>query len=347
MEENKNVLIPASRGFWRMKRVCVTGGSGFLGNEIIRQLLAAGADAFDLSRASGVDLRDLQSSIGFFKVHQPEIVIHCAAHQGGIAFQKLHPGRIYYDNMIIGANCMEAARQSGVQKHVNIIAGCAYPGDPKDGILREEEFLAGPMHPSVDNYGMTKRALVMQAVCYLREFDYHVLSLVLINLYGPGEHFHEDRSHALAALIRKFYEAKQDGKTEVVLWGSGRAVREWLYVKDAAEGILEASARHDDPAPLNLAVGVGSTIAELARMIAGIVGYSGEIVFDESKPDGALQKVAATQKADSLLSWRASTELEDGIRETLDWFIENYDAAIQEPASMVDAEEEGYGLLSY
>src|SRR5580700_2493742 len=226
--------------FWKKRRVVICGGQGFLGGHVMRRHVDLRSDAISCSRRAGTDLRDLDQGIGFFRMHEPEVVINCAANQGGIAYQKLYPGSIYYDNLLMGANTMEAARLAGVKKYVNIIAGCAYPGEPRDGVLREEEFEAGPMHPTVENYGATKRAAVLQAKYYRRQYGFDAISLILVNLYGPSEHFHPDRSHALAALIRKFYEAKRDRAPEVVLWGTGRAVREWMYVTDAADGIVRA-----------------------------------------------------------------------------------------------------------
>jgi len=316
--------------FWLNRRVCVTGGQGFLGSWIMKWLSALGAHAVSCSRRSGCDLRHLDQGRRFFEEHQPEIVINCASNQGGIAYQKLYPGVIYYDNLLMGANTMEAARLTGVKKYVNIIAGCAYPGDPRDGILRENEFEAGPMHPTVENYGATKRAAVIQAKCYRRQYGFEAISLILINLYGPSEHFHPDRSHALAALIRKFYEAKRDGIPEVVVWGTGRPVREWLYVEDAAEGIIRAAERYDDVEPLNIAVGRGYTITELAAMIQEIVGYEGRIVYDTTKPDGALRKTGDITHMKAVLNWEPPTPIREGIRRTLDWFVEHYAEATRE-----------------
>ncbi len=312
---------------WADKRVCVTGGRGFLGSRVLAQLKQQGADVVSCSRSTGCDLRSLDQAVRFFEQNKPEVVINCASNQGGIAYQKLYPGQIYYDNLLMGANTMEGARLAGVQKYVNIIAGCAYPGDPRDGILREDEFEAGPMHPTVDNYGATKRGAVMQAKCYQRQYGFEAVSLILINLYGPGEHFHPDRSHALAALLRKFYEAKRDNAPEVVLWGTGRGVREWLYVDDAAEGILRAAASYGDIEPLNIAVGQGHTIDQLAQMIKEIVGYEGRIAYDTTKSDGALRKTGDITKMKAVLGWEPRTPIQTGIRCTLDWFTENYDEA--------------------
>ena len=209
--------------YWVQRRVVVTGGRGFLGSQVMAQLVPLGANAVSCSRRDNCDLRSLDQALAFFKNHQPEIVFNCAAHQGGLAYQKLRPAEILYDNLLMGANTMEAARLAGVKKYVNVIAGCAYPGDPAGGILREAEFEAGPMHSTVENYGAAKRAAVTLAKFLRRQHGFDALSLILVNLYGPGEHFHPDRSHALAALIRKFYEAKRNGSREVILWGTGRA----------------------------------------------------------------------------------------------------------------------------
>jgi GDP-L-fucose synthase len=313
--------------FWKKRRVVICGGQGFLGGQVMRRLVDLRSDAISCSRRAGTDLRDLDQGIGFFRMHEPEVVINCAANQGGIAYQKLYPGSIYYDNLLMGANTMEAARLTGVKKYVNIIAGCAYPGEPRDGVLREEEFEAGPMHPTVENYGATKRAAVLQAKYYRRQYGFDAISLILVNLYGPSEHFHPDRSHALAALIRKFYEAKRDRAPEVVLWGTGRAVREWMYVNDAADGIVRASERYAEAEPLNLAVGHGQTIAELANIIKAIVRYEGRIVYDSTMPDGALQKVGDTTRMRAMLDWEPQVPILEGIKRTLDWFAAHYEEA--------------------
>ena len=314
-------------GFWPDRTVVVTGGRGFLGSQITEQLRALGANAVPAGRRDGHDLRDLDQALALFSEHQPDVVINCASNQGGIAYQQAYPGLLYYDNLLMGAHTMEASRLTGVGKYVNIVAGCAYPGEPADGILRENEFESGPMHSTVENYGMTKRAAVIQAKCYRRQYGFDATSIILINLYGPGEHFHLDRSHALAALLRKFYEANRQEAPEVELWGTGRAVREWLYVSDAAEGIIRAAELYSDVEPLNVAVGKGYTIADLAAIIQEIVGYTGRVTYDPTKPDGALQKTGDISKMKAVLNWEPATPIHEGIRRTLDWFEANYDKA--------------------
>jgi GDP-L-fucose synthase len=320
------------KSFWHGRSVIVTGGRGFLGSQVVKQLATLGANVTSCSRRDGCDLRSLSQAVAFFAGHAPEFIFNCAAHQGGLAYQKLQPATILHDNLLMGANTMEAARVAGVRKYLNVIAGCAYPGDPPGGILREAEFEAGPMHPTVENYGAAKRAAVTLAKCLRLQHGFHALSLILVNLYGPGEHFHPDRSHALAALIRKFYEAQRDGLGEVVLWGTGSAVREWTYVDDAAEGLIRAAEIYSDAEPLNIAVGRGNSIAELAETVRDITGFRGKISYDSSKPDGALYKVADISRMQSILAWQPQTPLRDGIRKTLDWFISNYASATSEAA---------------
>jgi GDP-L-fucose synthase len=315
---------------WRGRRVVVTGGQGFLGSQVMKQLATLGASVTSCSRRDSCDLRSLDQALAFFTTHQPDIVFNCAAHQGGLAYQKLRPAEILYDNLLMGANTMEAARLAGVKKYVNPIAGCAYPGAPPGGILREAEFEAGAMHPTVENYGAAKRAAVALAKWSRRQYGFDAVSLILVNLYGSGEHFHPDRSHALAALIRKFYEAHRDGAREVVLWGTGRAVREWTYVDDAAAGLIRAAELYSDGEPLNIAVGSGNSIAELAAIVKDVTGFRGNIVYDSTKPDGALCKVADISKMKTILGWEPPTPLRDGIRKTLEWFIANYAAATSE-----------------
>jgi len=293
-------------------------------------LCEIGATALPLSRRDGVDLRNLDATIAFLRDARPEIVFNCAANQGGIAYQRIYPADILYDNLLMSANTMEAARRTGVKKYVNAVAGCAYPGDPGDGVLRESEFEAGPMHPSVENYGAAKRAAVHLAKVYRRQHGFDAISLLLINLYGPGEHFHPDRSHGLAALVRKFYEAKRENTPAVVLWGTGRAVREWLYLDDAAEGMIRAADRYASDEPLNVAVGEGLPMSDLAQLIKEIVGYEGMISYDPTKPDGALLKVADVTRMRETLEWAPRVPLREGIGRLLAWFDVNYDQAVSE-----------------
>ncbi len=319
--------------YWEARKVVVTGGNGFLGRHVIDRLTAAGALALSCSRASGCDLRDLRQACAFLEHSHAELVINCAANQGGLEYQRLYPATIFYDNLLMSANAMEAARLAGVRKYVNIIAGCTYPGDDRP-LQIEEDLEAGPLHPSVENYAGAKRAALIQGRCYRRQYGMLVTPLVVVNMFGPGEHFHPDRSHAIAALIRKFYEAKRDGTSEVVLWGTGSPVRDWLFVEDAAEAIVLAAELYDGPEPLNLGTGTGYKMTEIADVIRDVVGCRATIVWDSSKPDGAPRKVVETTKARRLLNWQARTPLREAIARTFDWFTGNYEAATAEPGML-------------
>jgi len=313
------------KDFWKEKKVVVTGGFGFLGNHVARKLAGRGAKVYPLSRRSGCDLRNRYCAQYYFLAAQPDIVINCAALQGGIGFQKTAPADIFDSNLRICINTLWATYLSGAKKYVNIIAGCVYPGYVTKGELKERKLFDGELHPTVKWYATSKRAAIVQAQAYREQFGMNAISLVLVNLYGPGEHFTPEKSHALAALIRKFYEAKINERPQVFIWGTGKPVREWTYVEDAAEGIIKAAEVYESGEPMNIAVGRGLSITELAELIKEVVGYDGEIVYDAEKPDGAARKIADVSSMKKVLNWEPTTKLKDGIKLTLDWFVEHYD----------------------
>lgn len=313
---------------WKDKKVLVTGASGFLGAWVCGELKSSGAESVIrlAGRRSG-DLRFLGGALEALNVTRPNVVINCAADQGGIGYQKTKPAEIYDNNILICTNMMRAAMACGAEKYVNIVGGCSYPGNA--AILVEKDFFDGPVHPSAAAYAMARRASVVQTQVYREQYGLDAISLVLVNLYGPGERFKPDRSHALGGLLRKFYEAKRDEEPEVVIWGTGSPVREWTYIKDAVQGILTATMFYSEPGVLNIATGKGYSITELATTIKDIVGYEGEMVYDKSRPDGVACKVADISKMrKALKGWMPGTGLKDGISKTLKWFDENYDKAI-------------------
>ena len=309
---------------WSSTGVAVLGGGGFLGSHIARALDQRGARPVVPRTADGWDFRDPSSAHAFFEQHRPEIVINCAARQGGLEYQRLFPADIFFDNLRMGLHTLDAAARTGTRKYVNIVAACSYPGYV-DGMLSEDDYWSGPLHESVVNYGFTKKAQVVQGQCYRRQFGFDSVHLLMTNLYGPGEHFHPDRSHGLAALLRKFYEAKRFGRPRVVIWGTGRPVREWLFVDDAADAVLAATERYEGTDPINISLGGGLSITELAVLIKDVVGYDGEITYDVDKPDGALNKTFANERIRRLIGWRPTTSLRDGIARTLAWLDAHYD----------------------
>jgi GDP-L-fucose synthase len=306
------------------KRIVVTGGTGFLGSHIVDQLGNYDCEIHVPSRGNGVDLTDMHACIKYFEQVKPDIVFNCAANQGGIAYQKGREATIYMDNLLMGTFTMEAARRAGVEKYVNIIAGCSYPGYLDNDTLNESVYWDGPLHESVLDYGFTKKAQVVQGWAYRKQYGFNSIQLILANLYGPRDHFEPERSHGLAALIWKIYNAKRNKSPTVEIWGTGRAIREWLYVEDAAKGILIAGEKYNEPDPLNIAVGSGLSIRELAEIIKRVVGYQGEFVYRTDMPDGALKKVLGIEKMKSKLGWTPPTSLETGIKKTVNWLDSNY-----------------------
>lgn len=328
-------MVDDSKAFpWPKTRVAVLGGGGFLGNHLVARLRALDCEPAIPRTADGWDFRQLESALDFFAEYRPEFVFNCAARQGGLAYQQLYPADIYYDNMLLGLNITHAAQRSGVRKLINALPACSYPGY-LDHVLNETDYWSGPLHESVVNYGFTKKAQVVQGGCYRKQYDFCSIHLLLTNLYGPGEHFHPDRSHALAALLRKFVEAKRDNSPRVTLWGSGRPVREWLFVADAAQALVLAAERYDESEPLNVCTGKGISIANLAALIKEIVGYTREIRYDATKPDGALMKSFGNSRIAHLLGWRPTTSLRDGIEQTLAWFEANYESATSQSESLL------------
>ena len=303
---------------WAKTRVAVLGGGGFLGSRTCEVLRRRGVVDIAVPRtADGWDFRDPASANAFFAETRPAVVFNCAARQGGLAYQRECPADIYRDNLLMGLHSMEAARSHDVERYVNVVAACSYPGY-RDGQLSEADYWQGPVHESVMSYGGARRAHVMQALLYARQYGFGVLSLLMTNLYGPGEHYTPDRSHGLAALLVKIYRAKREGGP-VEIWGTGKPVREWLYVDDAAEALVLGAERYRDPQPVNVALGGGLSITELAHAIARVVGYDGDFVYASDKPDGALIKTFSVERFAAATGWKPEVDLEEGIRRSIAW----------------------------
>lgn len=304
--------------FWTGKRVVVTGGAGFLGSHLVERLQEYGAEVL-VPRKKEYNLVQLEQALRCFQAFRPHIVIHGAAIYGGIWFNQLYPGTIFYENLVMGANVMEAARQCQVEKFVGIGTACSYPGY-LEGELREDCLWDGPPHETVINYGLTKKMMAVQGWAYKKQFGFRSIHLILTNLYGPRDTFHPDRAHVVSALIRKFVEARMKDAPEVEVWGTGKPIREFLYVDDCAEGILRAAELYEDTVPLNIGCGQGTAIRELVSLIQEISGFEGPLRWNTSKPDGQMKKVLDVSRMKSILKWEPPTDLRAGLKKTIDWY---------------------------
>lgn len=314
--------------FFKGKKIVIPGGGGFFGSHLVPRLVELGAEVFVPRQKDGWDLRNLSDVQRLYGRDSYDMVINLAANQGGIAYHNGKQGDMYYDNTVMSTFLMQEAQKAGIQKYVNVIAGCSYPGYGNHDELNEEDYFNGAVHESIFSYGFPRKASAVQGLALKKQHGFNSIHLVYANMYGPGEHFNPDQSKALAGMLKKFYEAKKEGKPEVEIWGTGKPTRDWLYVKDGVEGLLVAAEKLNDVSPVNIATGVAISIKELAETIKKITGYSGALVYNTEKPDGALKKMFGTKRMQEALQWVPKTTLEQGIQETLAWLEDNYDYAI-------------------
>lgn len=309
------------------KKVLVTGSSGFLAGHVIEKL-----KTFDITLLKPthqeLDLTQDVACKEYFLKHKPDVVIHCAGSISGLLNILKNPAHIFDNNLRINLNVLRYGYEAGVRKLVNIGSTCAYPGDLPTGYFREEEFLNGPMHKSVESYGFSKRAMYVGGKAYRQQFGFNSITLLLTNMYGPKDVFSIERSHVVSALIKKFVEGKLKNLPSVEVLGSGRAIREFMYVEDATSAILRATELYDDEMPLNIGTGEEMPIAELATLIKEISKYPGEIRWNTSGPDGALRKVSDISRMKTKLNWEPKYDLRAGLIKTIAWFEENYETAI-------------------
>ncbi|MBI1825082.1 MAG: GDP-L-fucose synthase [Planctomycetes bacterium] len=301
------------------KRVCVTGGAGFLGRAVCARLRQSGAKEIFIPRSREFDLTRQDAVTRMFDAALPDIVIHLAAEVGGIGANEEHPGRFFYANMMMGVNLIEESRRRGVEKFVQVGTVCAYPKFCH-APFHEEDLWSGFPEETNAPYGVAKRALATMLDAYAREYGFNGVYLLPANLYGPGDNFDPRTSHVVAAMIRNFCEAVELGHRRVTCWGTGTASREFLYVDDAAEGIVKATDLLNDPTPINIGTGQEITISDLAGRIAKLCGFHGEIAWDRSRVDGQPRRRLDTSKAEKLLDWQASTSLDEGLRKTVEWW---------------------------
>ena len=301
--------------------ILVTGATGFLGKRVCRLLAAQGLDYTRTSLSLGLDLRDTAATQAYFAELKPSQVLNCAAFVGGIQFGYKHPAELFHNNLLMTLSLLGAAQQADVQRIVNPISNCAYPAAAT--LFKEDEFWDGPLHDSVMVYGFVRKASWVGSYAYAKQHGLDVLNLVLSNMYGPEDHFEEERSHALGALIMKFARAKALGLPEVVVWGSGAPVREWLHVDDGAESLVRGLSASGTDQPINIGVGKGISILALAEMIAEQMDYPGRIRLDTSKPDGAPYKTVDGSRGRMLLDWSPSRSLKAGVRDTIAWYLKH------------------------
>src|SRR6266480_2220267 len=305
--------------YWSERRVVVTGGHGFLGSYVVEALRARGAAHVFAPERKRYDLRQLDAVEGMYRETRPNIVIHLAAVVGGIGANRERPGEFFYDNLIMGAQLMEVARRIGVDKFVAIGTVCAYPKHTPVP-FKEEDLWNGYPEETNAPYGLAKKMLLVQAQAYRQQFAFNCIYLLPVNLYGPRDNFDPKASHVIPALIKKCIEARESGTKEIVVWGDGSPTREFLYVADAAEGIVLAAEHYQKPDPVNLGSAFEISIKDLVHLIAKLSRFEGRIRWDTSQPNGQPRRKLDTGRAEQEFGFRARVTFEDGLRKTVSWY---------------------------
>ncbi len=302
------------------QRIVVTGGSGFLGRQVVARLHERGCKHVFVPRSADYDLTREADIRRLYHTQEPQVVVHLAALVGGIAANQKRPGTFAYKNLIMGAQLIEHARLAGVERFLMVGTICSYP---KFTPVPFQEANLWNGYPEETNapYGLAKKMLIVQLEAYRKEFDFHGLNLLLVNLFGPGDNFDLETSHVIPALVRKFVEAQESGQESVTVWGTGTPTREFLYVDDAARALILALEKHDEPAPVNIGSGQEISIADLAHLIARKTGFTGEVRFDRSRPDGQPRRCLDTTRARQLFDFQAEISLEEGLERTIAWYL--------------------------
>jgi GDP-L-fucose synthase len=301
----------------REKRILVTGGHGFLGSHVVEVLRGRGAADLLLPRSSDLDLRVWENCVE--AVRGRDVVVHLAAKVGGIGFNKEKPGELYYDNLIMGAQLMEAARQAGVEKFVGIGTICAYPKYTPVP-FKEDDLWNGYPEETNAPYGLAKKMLLVQAQAYRDQYGFNAITLFPVNLYGPRDNFDPSSSHVIPALIRKVADAEREGRNYIEVWGTGSATREFLLASDAAEGIVLATEKYDKPDPVNLGANREISIREVTETICELMDFRGEIRWDATRPDGQPRRSVDVNRAEKEFGFRARTNFRDGLKAMIEWY---------------------------
>lgn len=310
--------------FWSGKKVLLTGGAGFLGNEVYGKLVKSGIppENIYIPRSKDTDLRRWENCQKAVK--NIDIVIHLAARVGGIGYNQKYPAQLFYDNAIMGIQLMEAARLEIVEKFVAVGTVCAYP-KLSPAPFKEEDIWEGYPEETNAAYGLAKKMLLVQSQTYRQQYDFNSIFLLPVNLYGPGDNFDAESSHVIPALIRKFSEAVKTGSGSVVVWGTGMASREFIYVEDAARGILMATERYNKSDPVNIGSGIEISINNLAEIIARLTGFEGVIKWDTTKPDGQPRRRLDVSRAKKEFGFEAKVDFEEGLKRTIEWYTNRSD----------------------
>ncbi len=298
------------------KRITVTGGAGFLGRYVLGKLEEIGCRDIFVPRSRDYNLVDNEAVKRLYRDARPEVVIHLAAVVGGIGANRANPGRFFYENLMMGVQMIEQGRLAGVEKFVALGTVCAYPKFTPVP-FKEEDLWNGYPEETNAPYGLAKKMLLVQLQAYRQQYGFNAIFLLPVNLYGPGDNFDLESSHVIPAMIAKMVEARDSGQGRVVLWGTGRASREFIYVRDAAEGIVLAAEKYEKPEPVNIGAGFEITISELAALIARLTGYRGEIAWDTTRPDGQPRRRLDTSRAFNEFGFKARTGLEEGLKLTI------------------------------
>ena len=301
------------------KQILVTGGAGFLGKQVVEQLVHSGAnpDKIAVPRSRDCDLRDLDSCAKAAK--DCDIIVHLAAHVGGIGLNREKPAELFYDNLMMGAQLIHAAYEAGVSKFICVGTICAYPKFTPVP-FKEDDLWEGYPEETNAPYGIAKKALLVQLQSYRQQYGFDGIYLLPVNLYGPEDNFNPESSHVIPALIRKVHEAQQRGDKTLPVWGDGSPTREFLYSTDAARGIVMATQKYDEPEPVNLGTNYEISIRDLVELICELMEFSGEIVWETDKPNGQPRRCLDTSRAKEKFGFVAQTEFRQGLKNTIDWY---------------------------